>query len=92
MLFPNYNEIKAAVHVRFSDFHNNQDDDDVDDDDDDDDDDNVELLHFRKADAMKQELLAIMWDAFNIGALVDEDFDDKDPLLAEVQVFEEVDN
>ena len=88
MLFPNYNEIKAAVHVRFSDFPNNQDDDDVDDDDDV----NVELLHFRKADAMEQELLAIMWDAFNTGALVDEDFDDEDPLLVEVQVVEEVDN
>ena len=69
---------------------NNQDNDDVDDDDDDDD--NVELLHFREADAMEQELLAIMWDAFNNGALVDDDFDDEDPLLAEVQVFEEVDN
>ena len=67
---------------------NNQDDDDIDEDDED----NVELLHFREADAMEQELLAIMWDAFNIGALVDEDFDDEDPLLAEVQVFEEVDN
>ena len=54
MLFPNYNEIKAAVHVRFT---NNQDDDDVDDDDDEDD--NVELLHFREADAMEQELLAV---------------------------------
>ena len=41
---------------------------------------------------MKQELLAIMWDAFNNGALVDDDLDDEDPLLAEVQVFEEVDN
>ena len=40
---------------------------------------------------MEQELLAIMWDAFNIGALVDEDFDDEDPLLAEVQVVEKVD-
>ena len=41
---------------------------------------------------MEQELLAIMWDAFNTGALVDEDFDDEDPLLVEVQVVEEVDN
>ena len=41
---------------------------------------------------MEQELLAIMGDAFNIGALVDEDFDDEDPLLVEVQVVEEVDN
>ena len=58
----------------------------------DDDDDNVELLHFRKADAMKQELLAIRWDDFNNGALVDDEFDDEDPSLAEVQVVEKVDN
>ena len=32
-----------------------------------------------------------MGDAFNIGALVDEDFDDEDPLLVEVQVVEKVD-
>ena len=69
---------------------NNQDDDDVDDDDDNDD--NIELLHIREADGMEQELLATMWDDFSKSALVDDDFDDEDPLLAEVQVFEEVDN
>ena len=42
--------------------------------------------------ANRIELLAIKWDDFNNDALVDDEFDDEDPSLAEVQVVEKVDN